>query len=487
MDRLAAVERMVASLTTELSAAHERVAELEAVVGELRREAVAPAAIGTAEVHGTTEVDDGGEGERTAAAEPARVDRRGMLRHVGAAAAGAAVASAAGAVAGATPAAATDGLPIIIGGPNSSESQTGLNITGTGLMNSNVLLVQDANLGGAVFPAAVAGYGAGNKVNHGVYGFSAVGSGHGVVGRNTSPSAGNDGGYGVFGVATGSSASGVSGRATGVEGIGVFGTAEASDGRGVVGQGGPGGAGVVGLSNGGTYGVLGANESGIGVQGQSQSGAGVAGSSVTGSGVEGNGPIGLKGDGLIGLFTTGSFASIMLGRKFQSPPSQRSGLQAPGALDIDDDTLWYCTLAGSPGTWLRVVGPDTAGALTLLSAPVRVYDSRPNNPPEIGSKTKLSNGAVRTIDCKANNSGVPIGATAVLVNITVVNTSTTGYVSLYRNGITPPATSTVNWDHTNQVIANTTITAIDAAGFCAAKVPLTSSCDLFLDIIGYYR
>ncbi|MCB1261051.1 MAG: hypothetical protein KDB33_11800, partial [Acidimicrobiales bacterium] len=57
----------------------------------------------------------------------------------------------------------------------------------------------------------------------------------------------------------------------------------------------------------------------------------------------------------------------------------------------------------------------------------------------------------RTCDLKANSSGVPAGATAVLVSVVATQTTGTsgGFLSVYRNG-TPgrvPATST-GWGRT---------------------------------------
>ena len=98
----------------------------------------------------------------------------------------------------------------------------------------------------------------------------------------------------------------------------------------------------------------------------------------------------------------------------------------------------------------------------------------------------LTGGSQRTIDTKNNSSGVPTGATAVLVNLTVTNTSPAGYLALYSNALAHwPGTSTINWDHPNQSIANSAIVAVDANA--QLKAYANTNTDLLIDVIGYYQ
>jgi len=149
--------------------------------------------------------------------------------------------------------------------------------------------------------------------------------------------------------------------------------------------------------------------------------------------------------------------------------------------------LWLCVGSGTPGLWRRVSGTNTAGALTMLNAPVRVYDSRPGNPPIIGPQTPLGNGSTRTVNCTLNSSGVPVGVQAVLANITVVNTSATGFLTAFKAGVAVPAASTTNWYQPKTIVANTTVVATSSLSNIACYVPPNSSTDFFVDIVGYYR
>ena len=74
----------------------------------------------------------------------------------------------------------------------------------------------------------------------------------------------------------------------------------------------------------------------------------------------------------------------------------------------------------------------------------------------------------------------------LLVNLAVVNTSASGFLSLYENGQPDPQTSSINWFTANEIVANTTYTAVDATGRAIAKVPANASTDFFIDVVGYY-
>ncbi|MEZ5144832.1 MAG: hypothetical protein R2726_20300 [Acidimicrobiales bacterium] len=118
--------------------------------------------------------------------------------------------------------------------------------------------------------------------------------------------------------------------------------------------------------------------------------------------------------------------------------------------------------------------------------PTRIYDSRPGNPPLNVTKGPLSNGT-RVIDCLTGMlPGLGPLPRGVLVNLTVVNTSASGFLALYQNGISFPNTSSVNWFAPNEIVANTTYTAIDTSGQAVALVPASSSTDFFIDRVGLY-
>jgi hypothetical protein len=82
-------------------------------------------------------------------------------------------------------------------------------------------------------------------------------------------------------------------------------------------------------------------------------------------------------------------------------------------------------------------------------------------------------------------SGVPVGATAVLVNLAVTNTVNGGFAALWAAGAADPGTANLNWSATGTSISNSVVTVLDAAAQLDAKVAGTA--DVVIDAIGYWR
>lgn len=102
-----------------------------------------------------------------------------------------------------------------------------------------------------------------------------------------------------------------------------------------------------------------------------------------------------------------------------------------------------------------VIGASPAGAAPLVPVlvpidPVRVYDSR--SPGALGAisagQTDLLTGSAATSDL------------AYLLNVTVVNTTSFGWVSVFSADVASTDTSTVNWFGPNQTMVNTAYTWI---------------------------
>ncbi len=189
------------------------------------------------------------------------------------------------------------------------------------------------------------------------------------------------------------------------------------------------------------------------------------------------------GQGLIGLASSAAGANLRTYGLGLAPP-QRTTAQLAGDLasDINKD-LWYAVTDGSPGTWRKVAGPGTAGALHVLPSTSRVYDSRPF-PPNTGVKGTMPAGQTRAVDCTYGGA-VPAGATAVLVNLTIVAASSVGFLAAFRNGISWPGNSSINWDHNGETVANTTVVAVN--GSAVFNLYASNPVDVIVDVIGYYR
>jgi hypothetical protein len=277
----------------------------------------------------------------------------------------------------------------------------------------------------------------------------------------------------------------VTGTGTGATSVGVEGIGGAASGG--LGVSGKGGIGVLGEGQ-FSWGLYGTGVSGVsGNSGNSPGTWGTRGFSQNGFGAAGVSPagVGLVSEvGLEGMHLRLGGNDTDAGTK---PPltSSKPWLRGDIARDINGD-LWLCVQPGTPGQWRRLAGPTTAGSLVPLPSPVRVYDSRSGQLPATGPKNPLAANTARTLDLKNNSSGVPAGATAVLVSLVATGTTTNigGFMAIFRNGIAWPGTSNLNWSGANQTVAVTTLTAVDQQA--RADVYAGSVTDVVVDVLGYY-
>lgn len=233
--------------------------------------------------------------------------------------------------------------------------------------------------------------------------------------------------------------------------------------------------------------IYGSTNTGIGVTGYSGELRGVYGSSPAGVGVMGYSTddvaVYASSENGYGLRSAGGTAAAFLPGE-GTAPQLRSDAHTAGELEATSADLWWCIASGTPGTWRKLAGPLTAGALHVLAAPVRVYDSRPNNPPDLGPKVPMTAGEERVVDT-GFDAAVPDGATAVSINLTILSGSTTGFVSAFANGIDWPGTSSINWDRTNQITANSAIVAVDE--LARFRIRASDVTNVVVDVIGYYQ
>ena len=109
----------------------------------------------------------------------------------------------------------------------------------------------------------------------------------------------------------------------------------------------------------------------------------------------------------------------------------------------------------------------------LLPTPQRVYDSR--------SGARIASGQTRTHSLAGR---LPAGATGAIFNVTVTSPDSSGYLTVYSADSARPATSSINWDHTGQTIANTALASVSASR--AVKVSCGGHATHYLlDLVGY--
>lgn len=148
--------------------------------------------------------------------------------------------------------------------------------------------------------------------------------------------------------------------------------------------------------------------------------------------------------------------------------------------------LWFCVNYGTPGTWRKLAGRTTAGALHVLPTPARIYDSRPGTTPSQGPKTKLSGNVARTLDLKVNSSTVPAGATAAVLTVLLVNAANAnGNMTVWAAGASQPQANTMVWGGSAGRFTTSTLSALDAQA--RIQISASASTDVVIDVVAYYR
>src|SRR5690606_33642953 len=105
----------------------------------------------------------------------------------------------------------------------------------------------------------------------------------------------------------------------------------------------------------------------------------------------------------------------------------------------------------------------------------RAYDTQD----EPGERTRLVAGTTRLIA-----TGVPDGAVAALVNLTIADTEGAGYLRTWVPRGARPATSTVNADAPGSAVANAAIVPLDADG--RFLVETSTAARVIVDVMGFF-
>jgi len=150
-------------------------------------------------------------------------------------------------------------------------------------------------------------------------------------------------------------------------------------------------------------------------------------------------------------------------------------------------TMGLVAVVAGLGPWVtQAVGPVQYYALT----PCRIVDTRNANGATGGPA--LHDSAVRTFPIQGF-CGVPTGAKAVSINVTAVDPTARGFLTLYPTGASLPTASWVNFNMIVPVIANSGIVQLGTSGgfnydlSVYAKAPTGGTVHMVLDVTGYFQ
>ena len=124
----------------------------------------------------------------------------------------------------------------------------------------------------------------------------------------------------------------------------------------------------------------------------------------------------------------------------------------------------------------------TNGSAFHPLTPTRILDCRPA-PNTVGPfNTPWGPGTTR--DVTVTGAGVPAGADAVTLNVTVTGTTAAGFLTIWPKGQTQPVASSLNWA-AGQTIPNAVTVKVGAGGQISIANPVGNT-QVIIDIVGYY-
>lgn len=118
--------------------------------------------------------------------------------------------------------------------------------------------------------------------------------------------------------------------------------------------------------------------------------------------------------------------------------------------------------------------PPTQAFVPFSGAAPRVLDTR-----EPGQGGAFGAGQERVIDL---SSKLVPGARSAIINITATGTQGAGWFAVFRDGISHPGNSSLNWFGPGQIVANNVVTAVTAGKIKVLCGPAGSHC--VIDVVG---
>jgi hypothetical protein len=126
--------------------------------------------------------------------------------------------------------------------------------------------------------------------------------------------------------------------------------------------------------------------------------------------------------------------------------------------------------------------PGAGGAQLAPLTPTRLLDTRNSTPTRPAAK--LPSGGTTDLQV-AGVGNVPAGATAVVLNVTVADTESWGYLTVWPHGANRPVASNLNWAPT-QVIPNAVVVPVGPDGSISFFNGSPGATNLIVDVSGYF-
>lgn len=118
--------------------------------------------------------------------------------------------------------------------------------------------------------------------------------------------------------------------------------------------------------------------------------------------------------------------------------------------------------------------------------PTRIVDTRVGSGEPYSGDTLGGGGTLSVLVAGANGDGVPSAATAVVLEVSVANEQTNGYLTVYPYGSGQPSTANLNFGVGQNAIDNQVTVALGSYGYVNIYNGSPGSTDVIVDVNGYY-
>ena len=127
---------------------------------------------------------------------------------------------------------------------------------------------------------------------------------------------------------------------------------------------------------------------------------------------------------------------------------------------------------------------SSAGDGFTSLSPARILDSWPGPGNTGGYTSPWTTGTVRTVNV-GGHVGVPADADAVVLNVTVADTTGSSFLSVWPTGQSQPTVSSLNWVAA-EVIPNAVTVKLGSSGQISV-FNSSGNADVIIDVAGYYQ
>jgi len=132
-----------------------------------------------------------------------------------------------------------------------------------------------------------------------------------------------------------------------------------------------------------------------------------------------------------------------------------------------------------------IFAPQAHAQLSYYAlSPCRVVDTR--QPAAVNGGPKFGENSRRIFQIRGL-CGVPVAAKAVWINVTVVNVTSSSWITMWPSNTPMPLASTINFDQYEWSRANGTIMALGTDPLDLSVYNANGTVDVIIDLLGYYQ